>query len=179
MGSDKANLVVGGGRLVDRVHGRLSAVANPVFFAPGQVGRLGPLPGVEVADARADSGPLGGLVAGLSASPHELQAMVAVDMPWCSGEVFELLARLWDGEDALVPVDADGPQVLHALYARRSVSVLQGGLEKQELGLRRVVDDLNVRYVDEDEWRVADPSGRFAVNLNRPQDLALLGDISQ
>jgi hypothetical protein len=35
---------------------------------------------------------------------------------------------------------------------------------------------LSVRWVEGHEWSAADPSGRFAVNLNREEDLVLLED---
>ena len=175
MGIDKASIEYDGARLVERAHARLSTVADPVLFAPGKADRLGPLPGPQVADAHPDGGPLGAVVGGLEASPHELQAIVAVDMPWCSATLFQLLADLWAGEDAVVPVDDHGPQVLHALYATSALSTLRRALEGPRRGMRDVLGDLAVRYVDESEWRGADPSGRFAVNVNRPGDLTLLG----
>jgi len=176
MGRDKALLVHDGIRMIDRVHARLSQVADPVLFAPGEIGRLGPLPGPEVADAVPGAGPLGAIAAGLAASPHELIAVAAVDMPWASGAVFGLLAELWSGEEAVVPVDVDGPQVLHALYARRSLAAFTEALDRSARGLRALLDDLDVRYVTPERWAAADPSGRFAANINRPEDLALLAE---
>jgi hypothetical protein len=41
--------------------------------------------------------------------------------------------------------------------------------------MRAVLKGLRVREVPEAEWRVADPTGRFALNLNRAEDLAALG----
>ena len=176
MGSDKAFLTHEDVRLVDRVYERLSSVAEPVYFAPGRVGRLGPLPGEEVADEHEDSGPLGGVVAALERSPHELLAVVAVDMPWCSPSLFAAAAARWGGEDAIVPVDQSGPQVLHALYSRAALSRLRDALKGGRLSLRTLLEDLKVRYLDESVWGRADPTGRFALNLNRPEDLALLAE---
>ena len=174
MGRDKALIENDGVRLIDRVHQRLKTVAGPVFFAPGRVGRLGPLPGEEVDDDMQDSGPLGALVAGLDRSPHELLAAVAVDMPWCSAPLLKAAAELWRGEQAMVPVDEGGPQVLHALYSRAAIEPCRVALIEGRLGLRALVRELEVRYIDESVWRQADPTGRFAANLNRPEDLALL-----
>ena len=58
----------------------MARVADPVLLATGSVGRLGPLGYPEVADEVAGAGPLGGIVAGLEASPHEEMAVVAVDI---------------------------------------------------------------------------------------------------
>lgn len=172
MGADKALLPVEGTPLVVRVAERLSLVARPVLLAPGMPGRLGRLGYPEVADAVPGGGPLAGLVAGLEASPHPLTAVVAVDMPLVSPEVFRLLAALRGDEDAVVPVTARGLQPLHAIYARSALPVLRAALEEGRLALRAALQGLRVREVGEDEWCRADPAGTFALNVNTAADLA-------
>ena len=174
MGTDKAMLEVGGEPLVLRVARRLAGAASPVILAPGRPGRLGDLGYPEVADERPAAGPLGGLVAGLAASPSALLAVVAVDMPLASPAVFRLLATLRRDEDAVVPVTSSGLEPLHAVYAHRALASLRASLEEGRLGLRAALARLSVRQVAEEEWRAADPTGRFALNLNVARDLAAL-----
>jgi molybdopterin-guanine dinucleotide biosynthesis protein A len=181
MGRDKALLELDGRPLVLRVAERLSRVAHPVLLAPGTAGRLGDLGYPEVADALPGRGPLGGLVAGLEASPHELTAVAGVDLPFASPEVLAFLASLHRGEDAVVPVTASGPQPLHAVFARSALPALRGALEEGRLALRDALAGLRIREVGEGEWRVVDPDGTFALNLNTSEDLervrrALEGD---
>jgi molybdenum cofactor guanylyltransferase len=172
MGREKALLPVEGRPLVLHVAGLLEGAADPVFLAPGILGRLGALGYLEVEDAAPGSGPLGGLVAGLAASPHPLQAVVAVDMPFASPELFTYLADLHRGEDAVVPLFGSRPEPLHAVYARSALPALQSYLAEGALALHSVLERLRVRWVDKDEWRTADPSGRFAQNINSAEDLA-------
>jgi molybdopterin-guanine dinucleotide biosynthesis protein A len=174
MGTEKALMRVEGLPLLLRVATRIGAVCSPVLLATGWPGRLGSLGYVEVADAVHGAGPLGGLVAGLAASPHRLMAAVAVDMPFASPEVLALLASLSERLDAVVPVTGMGLQPLHAVYARSALPSLRASLEQGELALRAAVAGLRVREVHPAEWRAADPSGRFAININRTEDLALL-----
>jgi len=171
MGSDKALVEIGGEPLVIRVAGRVARVAHPVLLATGRPGRLGALGYREVADERRGAGPLSGLVAGLAASPHDLLAAVAVDMPFASPEVLSLLAAEHEDEDAVVPVTAQGSQPLHAVYARHALPALRAALGEDRLSLRAVLSGLRVREVGEAEWRRADPTGRFADNLNRLEDI--------
>lgn len=175
MGREKALLDVGGGPLVLRVATRIASACDPVLLATGTPGRLGNLGYREVADARPNAGPLAGIVAGLEVSPHPLLAAVAVDMPYASPAVLRLLAAVHAGEEAVVPVTDSGPQPLHAVYAKRALPALAEALARGRFALREVLADLRVRQVGEPEWRAADPSGRFALNLNAPADLALLG----
>jgi coenzyme F420-0:L-glutamate ligase/coenzyme F420-1:gamma-L-glutamate ligase len=172
MGRDKAVIEIDGEPLVLRVAGAIGRVANPVLLAPGRPGRLGALGYGEVADDPDGIGPIGGLIAGLAASPHQLMAVVAVDMPFASPDVMALLAGRWDGEDALVPLTDAGAEPLHAVYARSALPSLRDAAASGRRAVRDAVESLNVRYVPSEEWREADPSGRFARNLNRAEDLA-------
>ena len=178
-GTDKALWMVGGEPLIVRAARRLSSVADPVFLAPGTPGRLGPLDGwPEVADERpeseSDAGPLGGLAAALAASPHDLLAAVAVDMPFASPALFRLLAELRKDEDAVVPMTGAGPEPLHAVYAASGLPAMRRALAERRFALHSILDRLSVREVHEDEWRPADPEGRFAINVNRKEDAAAL-----
>jgi molybdopterin-guanine dinucleotide biosynthesis protein A len=136
---------------------------------------LGALGYSEVADERPRAGPLAGLAGGLAASPHELMAAVAVDMPLLSGDLLVLLATLHEDEDAVVPISVHGPEPLHALYGRRALPALRAALNEGTLSMRAVLKGLRVREVPEAEWLPADPTGRFALNVNRAEDLAALG----
>jgi molybdopterin-guanine dinucleotide biosynthesis protein A len=171
MGRDKALIQVEGDPLVVRVASRMSRAADPVTLAPGHAGRLSDFGYPEVADDPPGVGPLGGLVGGLAASPHHLLAAVAVDMPFVSPELLMLLANLHDGEDAVVPVTDSGVEPLHAVYAKTALPGLRQASAEGRFVLRAILEGLRVRLVEEEEWRRADPSGRFALNVNRPEDL--------
>jgi len=175
MGSEKALIEIGGRPLVLHLADTVARVADPVLLATGSVGRLGPLGYPEVADEVAGAGPLGGIVAGLEASPHEEMAVVAVDMPLASGEVLALLAALHQDEDAVVPLSGHGVEPLHAVYSRRALPALRSALNGGTHSMRMVLKGLRVREVPEAGWRAADPTGRFALNVNSADDLVTLG----
>ncbi len=175
MGRDKALVEFEGEPLVLRVARRLSEVAHPVLLAPGRPGRLGDLGYAEVADASEQAGPLGGIVAGVAASPHDLIAVVATDMPFVSPSIFRLLAALHAEDDAIVPVVGGNLEPLHAVYARSSLPALRAALRARRLELRVVLQALRRRDVPESSWRAADTTGRFATNVNRPDDLSVPG----
>lgn len=174
MGRDKALIEVQGRPLVALVAERLASVADPVLLASGDTGRYPHLGYPEVTDSHPDAGPLGGLIATLRESPHDLVAAAAVDMPFISPSVLLKLQRLHLGEDAVVPVTAEGIQPLHALYSKSALPKLEAALAEGKLSLKRLIADLSVREVHEHEWRSADSTGRFAVNLNEAGDLRLL-----
>jgi molybdopterin-guanine dinucleotide biosynthesis protein A len=172
MGVDKALLEMDGQPLVRLVADRLSQVADPILIAPGARGRLGPLGYGEVDDATPGGGPLSGIVAALEASSRPLLAVVAVDMPFASPAVLRLLARLIGDASVALPVTAEGTQPLHAVYATSALEPLRAALEAGVRGVREAMSRLRVRLVERAEWGPADPSGLFAINVNRPQDVA-------
>lgn len=179
MGREKALVEVDGEPLVRRVARRLAEVADPVLIATGVPGRLGPLPYGEVGDACDGCGPLGGIAAALAASPHELVAVVAVDMPFADPALLDVLARAWRGEDAVVPVAERGPEPLHAIYRKTALPRLRAAIGDERFAMHEVLETLRVRRVTSDEWRAAGVDERFAVNLNEPEDLERVRDLSR
>lgn len=170
MGTDKAVLTYRGERLADRAVRVLDEVCAEVLLAPGD--RALGMPGRrEVADALPGAGPVGGLLAGLEAATHPLVAVLAVDHLHARAAVFRELARAWAGEDAVVP-EVDGRvQPLHGVWARTSATTLRAQLAGADRSLRHVFGHLDVRVVGAEIWGRGDPTGRFATNANRPEDL--------
>jgi len=171
MGTDKAALDVDGEPLAHRLSGVLGRVCATVLVASGDGARLDWLGLPQVADVVPDSGPLAGLIAGMEAAPTPLVAALAVDMPNASAAVFRLLAELVTGHDAAVPLTRDGLQPLHAVYAASAAAALRQAFASGERSVQRALEGLDVAVVEADDWAAADPTGLFARNVNRPDDL--------
>ena len=169
-GANKARLAIDGRLVVLQVAERLASIADPVLIAAGEQD-LPELPFELIPDDRPDAGPLSGIVAALRATDRSGLVVVAGDMPHASPAVVALLASLRNLEDAVVPVDDYGPQPLHALYARSALGPFEAALDTGEFSMRRALERLQVREVTRDEWGEADPSGRFAFNVNHPNDV--------
>jgi molybdopterin-guanine dinucleotide biosynthesis protein A len=172
MGRDKTapDFLFEGEALAARVAGLLGDVCDEVIVASGDGKRMAWLCLPQVADALPASGPLAGLVAGIDRAKHPLVAAVAADMPFASPAVLRLLGSLIGPHDAAVPVSPAGQEPLHALYSRSALPSFEDALRNGRLSVRVALDGLDVRFVEEAEWRLADPSGRFVENLNRPED---------
>ncbi len=170
MGSDKALLVFDGERLVDRAVRRLRAVADPVLLARGA--RPLTVAGCATVADSGDAGPLGGIVAGLRASPHALTAVVAVDMPWLDAELLALLATsCGPGDDAVLPLSQERWEPLHAVYARSALSAMEHALDDRVLRLGTVLERLRVRTIDAGSALGSERATRFCINLNTAADL--------
>jgi molybdenum cofactor guanylyltransferase len=171
MGADKALLDVGGEPLVLRAVRTLAALCEDVVVASGDGRRLAGLGVAQVADVEGGAGPLAGIIAGLESATHQLVAVLAVDMPHANAAVFRLLADRWSGEPAVVPVVDGHEQPLHAIWTRDAAVPLRDLLAAGQLSARSAAVALGAAIVGPDVWGRADPTGRFATNLNRPEDL--------
>ena len=172
MGRDKTLIEWDGEPLVARVARTMSECCDEVLVASGDGERLPWLGLRQVADHVPESGPLAGIVAGLAAAASDLVAVVAADMPYASAAVFEALASSRDDEDAVVPVSPGGPEPLHAVYARSAAPLLRSSLDAGTRGVLDALAGLRVREVAPEVVAPADPSGRFAFNVNTPEELA-------
>jgi len=174
MGRDKTapDFLFDGEPLAARVARRLAEVCDDVLVASGDGARMAWLRLPQVADDVPGSGPLAGLVAGIARATHDLVAAVAADMPFASPGVLRLLASMTGGVDAVIPMTGRGLEPLHAVYARSAGPGLARALDEGRLAIRDAVEGVSVRLVEPSEWRDADPSGRFAWNVNAPGDLA-------
>ena len=192
MGRDKAQILFGSEPLVLRAVRRLAQVCVDVVVASGDGHRLDHLGVTQVADVMRGAGPLAGIAAGLESARHDLVAVVAVDMPSASPAVLALLADLWRGEAAVVPIVEGRWEPLHAVWARSAAPGIAARLRAGERRVMRVLTTLGARSVGEAEWEAAEageatepnggsglpePSrpcprkGSFAANLNTPMDL--------
>jgi molybdopterin-guanine dinucleotide biosynthesis protein A len=184
-GVRKADLRIGGARLIDRVTARLGGIAVPAMVAIGAAPYGGSLPAdsVPVADLAAPvAGPLAGLAAAVahlrqSGIAEGVLVSVAVDTPFLP-ERFAAAMSAALGKDAAVfatwgeafypPNAAWRLEALADLPAR----VLQGKAPKS---LRALLEEIGARRVD---WTAEATQDPFC-NLNTLDDLLALGRIAR
>jgi molybdopterin-guanine dinucleotide biosynthesis protein A len=167
MGRDKALLPWDGSTLLDHAIARLAAVCSEVRILCGAAPRDEYRGGTLVLDAAPGRGPLGGLAAGLeSAGPHD-GLYLGVDLPFVTADVLAALAAADDAADAIVPVTADGPQPLCALYRATCREAVAARLAAGERKMTSFWPDVTVRTV---EARVLGAEDRHFHNVNDPAD---------
>ena len=183
MGSDKANLLLGGQTLLQRVIATMQQIFPRVIISVRQ-----PRPDIalpQVCDERAGAGatpgagPLAGLVAGLGRVTTPWAFVVACDMPFVAPALVEQLGKFRSDHQAIVPVVHGHPQPLAAFYASSCLAAMRAQLAGGgKRSLRAALEQLQVRYVDEAELLQADPALRSFFDLDTPQDVvtALQGE---
>jgi len=138
MGSDKAELVIGGEPLWRRqVRVLREAGADPVFLVrkPGQSAPGG----IEVRRDRVDgAGPLAGLEAALNSSLAPWVAVLAVDMPGIDAAWFRELRRLCRPGVGAMARHSQACEPLAAIYPIEALAEVGARLERRELSLQRL-----------------------------------------
>lgn len=169
MGTDKAGLLLDGQTLLQNVITTMQQLFPRVIVSVRQPRAGIDLP--QVCDEQPDGGPMAGLAASLGQVTTPWAFMVACDMPFVVPDVVELLAGYRLQHQAVVPVVHGHPQPLAAFYAVSCLAPLRASLAAQQKGLRGVLKQLDVRYVDEAEMLEADPLLRSFFDLDTPQDV--------
>jgi molybdopterin-guanine dinucleotide biosynthesis protein A len=171
MGRDKASLLLGEQTLLQRVIAKMKLVFPHVIVSVRQPRPEIDLP--QVCDEQLDAGPLAGLAAGLGHVTTPWAFVVACDMPFVEPAMVELLAGYRSKYQAVVPVVQGHTQPLAAFYASSGLGTIRAHLAAGgKNSLRAVLDQLEVRYVDEAELLEADPTLRSFFDLDTPQDVA-------
>ncbi len=183
MGSDKASLLLGDQTLLQHVIATMQKIFPRTIVSVRQLRPEIDLPqvcdeqayeGIPGAGPLAVAGPLAGLSAGLGHITTPWAFVVACDMPFVAPAMVELLAKYRSHYQAVVPVVQGHPQPLAAFYARSCLDTIRAHfLSGEKNSLRAVLEQLQVRYVDETELSQADPALRSFFDLDTPQDVAL------
>jgi molybdopterin-guanine dinucleotide biosynthesis protein A len=171
-GADKASLVVGGARIIERQLAALAAVTDDVRIVSNDPARYAALGVRVIPDQIADAGPLGGLHAALVDAGHHGVIVLACDLPFVTPALLEALAiEFGTGEeiDAVVPRSARGLEPLCALYAARCAEAVRRRIEAGDLGVRGLLKDVRVRELRPESRVPLDDESMF-LNVNTPHD---------
>lgn len=183
MGTNKAQLRLGGQSFVERIAGALTSVAGRVRVV-GARPDAGAEWGLEsVADIYENCGALGGMHAAFTHCETRRAAIVSCDLPFVTRELFARLALLGKlgegrrGEDAfeaVAPVQEDGRrQPLCAIYSRAAcLAHAERLLRSGELRPRELLRQARTRWVNVDELADLRGASLFFLNVNTPDEYA-------
>ncbi|MFH1618002.1 MAG: molybdenum cofactor guanylyltransferase, partial [Candidatus Margulisiibacteriota bacterium] len=123
-----------------------------------------------VADAIRDIGPLGGIYSGLLASDQERNLVVACDMPSVKAELVQYLCSFNEGQ-AIVAKTNGLPQPLLGVYNRNCLSSIKEHIYRKDYKLSSLLQDIDTRYVEEDELKKIDPGLVSFRNINTKEEM--------
>ena len=170
MGSDKALLSFGGQNLLQRAL-EVAGTAAGKSFIVGPRERYASF-GEVVEDVYRDSGPLGGIHAGLRSSRTDLNLILSVDLPLMSAQFLAWLVEQARATDALivVPDAMGGPQPLCAVYRRAVVASAEQALQRGEYKIGNLFTQVPTQKISEQEIVAAGFSAALFQNVNTAEE---------
>ncbi|MBA2565655.1 MAG: NTP transferase domain-containing protein [Gemmatimonadetes bacterium] len=168
----KAWLPFGGQPLLVRVVEALRRAFEHVVVV-GAEGQDLPFTGATVLrDGLAARGPLAGIQAALIGAGTPAVFAVSCDAPFLQPALARHMAHLAEGHDAAVPRWQDRLHPLLAVYSTRLLPAVSRLLKEDRLRPVFLLDEGDVRIVEEDEILAADPHGLSFCNMNSPDEYA-------
>ncbi len=171
MGTDKSFVELGGKPLIAQVIERACPLGLPMMIIAKQPECYQVFALPVMMDVLPDRSSLSGLYSAIYHSRSDFTLCVACDMPFLKPELLAYIISLRTGYDAIVPVVGGHPQGLHALYNKTCLEPMRQQLKQNHLKIRDLYEQVNTRWVDEDELYRYDADLTAFVNVNTPEAL--------
>lgn len=172
MGTNKALLPVGRETLIGTVVKILKSLFPEIIVVTNEPELYQDLGVKLVKDLIPGSGPLGGIHAGLVASPYWYNFVVACDMPFLEPRLITFMVEQAPGYDGVVPLLGERFEPLHAIYSKGCLSPIKDCLKKSITKIIAFYPAVRLRYLEAEVLtRYGDP-GKIFFNINTPNDLA-------
>jgi len=174
MGQDKALVSFNQQPMIRQVVSRVTSIADEVFITTNHPEDFTFLGLRLVADIFPGKGALGGLFTALSYANTPLVGVIACDMPFANSAVLNYARELVEkgGFAAAIPGTGSEKEPFHAVYHRDTcLPVIAEALRKGFMRVDSWWSGVQIRYIDEQEINVLDPSRMAFWNVNTPEDL--------
>lgn len=170
MGKNKATMVLGGQRLIDRAVAVMRAVFPSVLLVTNTPEVYADLGLPMVADVYPDKGSLGGIYSAISHATTPHCCVVACDMPFLNAAMLRYLSTYAAAYDVVIPDVLGELQTLHAVYSKACLPAMLRRLEANRLQIIGFFPEVRVRTVTADELTPFDPELLAFQNLNTPEE---------
>jgi molybdopterin-guanine dinucleotide biosynthesis protein A len=176
MGVDKATLDWHGQPLLNHVVKVLAPQVSPLVLAvkPDQDGTDLLLPAVTICpDETSYQGPLLAFQHAQLLVPRSCPVfLTGCDYPCLSGDIVETLHSRLGTFDAVVPRVGGHAHPLLAVYQPSIRLALDAVIKAGKQSMKALLDVLEVRWIDDEEWATLDPHQTILRNVNTPEDYA-------
>ncbi|MBI9102056.1 MAG: molybdenum cofactor guanylyltransferase [Spirochaetales bacterium] len=179
-GSDKAVIETREGPLIKWIADQLMDVFDEVIVIANDPERYDFLELPVYPDLLKGRGPLGGVHAGLVASSFRHTFFTACDMPFISIPLIRHMESviIKSSPPALVACRDGFVEPFHGFYSRDLVSLIETFSGNEGGGIYAFLRTVSYLRVEQDRLLQFCPDGRIFKNINRMEDLSLLGDLA-
>ena len=174
MGQNKALIEIEGIPIIERIHTLFKKLFQEILIITDQEELFTGLGAKIHNDLVPNLGALGGLYTGVSLASFPHSFCVGCDMPFLREPLIDFLLSRINGYEAVVPKTKDGLQPLHAIYSKACIEPMRRIMAEKMTKIIDFYPLVNLRIVEEDEFRVLDPGNESFINVNTPEDLAFI-----
>ncbi|MHC0036583.1 molybdenum cofactor guanylyltransferase [Pseudoneobacillus sp. C159] len=172
MGTNKALLPIPEKPTVERIKDELEDQFAEMILVTNHLEAYQFLNMKMTSDIYPGKGPLAGIHAGLKAATHEVNLVVACDMPFVSAGLANMLVERIKEHDAVVPVIAGKMHPLFAVYRKKIISEIESCLKTDSLRMIHLFEKINVRYLTEHDFAEFNDESLAQIffNMNHPEE---------
>jgi molybdopterin-guanine dinucleotide biosynthesis protein A len=172
LGIDKSLLEIEGQPLIARTVRSLESLSDDLIIVTNEPSRYRSLALAArfVPDERRGLGSLMGIYSGLKTARYSHALAVACDMPFLSLPLLRFMASLTEGVDVVIPRLGELVEPLHSVYGMACLPFMAALLAEGRRKITAFFPEVRVRYVEEQEIDLFDPSRLSFVNVNTPED---------
>lgn len=170
MGTNKALIMVNEQRMLEAAVKSLSKVFPQVLISANDKS-YEDIGSPVFSDFYKDSGPLGGIHAGLKYSGYYTNFFSACDMPFIDTKLARYMVESAKGFDAVVPRIGDYYQPLFAVYTKNCIDAIEDRILAGRNKITSFYEQVKIRFLELDELaKFGNPDTMF-FNVNTPGDL--------
>ncbi|MHB1126705.1 MAG: molybdenum cofactor guanylyltransferase [Bacillota bacterium] len=177
MRSNKAFLEIGKGKIIEETVKKLQRLFADVIIVTNEPELYSYLGTKLVHDLIQGFGPLSGIHAGITASNHNLNFVIACDLPFMKTGLVRYMIENAEGFDVVVPQVGNYLQPLHAVYAQSCLTPITGCLQE---GIAKVIafyHQVRVNYIGESKLKQYGNPQEMFYNVNTPNELRVAMDM--
>lgn len=171
-GSNKALAILHGKPLIKHVADTVTSIFQDCLLVTNTPEQYGFLNMPMVGDRYRNMGPLAGIHTALTKITTPRAFIVACDMPCVSTELIRYLCAIDEQEyDVIIPWHEKGQEPLFGIYHKKAAVVIESYLKQRNCQIIKILEELLVRRIDEDELLAITGDFSCFKNINRPADL--------
>lgn len=170
-GENKAFIKINGKTIIQREIEILEPLFERIIVVNNSFEQYAFLKKPMFADIKPGYGPLGGIFTGLNRCSRQYGFVLPCDMPFLNQEVVSLICRRSPGHDLTIPRILGHLEPLHAVYSTRCIPFIEKLMQRGELKIAKLFDEVDKLEIRQQELSAIDPSLRFRINVNTPTDL--------
>lgn len=173
MGKEKPFLIFQGKSLIEIVFEKIRELFGMIYIVstiPEKFFKFENV-NVKVVKDKIKCGPLGGIYTGLINSDTYYNFVLGIDLIFASKELIIYMIEKEKEYDVLLPRAGKYIQPLFGIYSKNTVKVIKKRIEREELKVMGIFNELNVKFLEENELRKFGKPEILFFNLNTKQDI--------